>query len=184
MIAALSQRERRLLAIAILLALIALVWLALIAPLIDGFAERAERRDLLGAAYQRNDRLISSLPRLRRNAERQRTARTEFALPAANAAQASDLLKERLSIQFEEAGGQVLTVEEVPTRPGWAQARLQGSATLDQIIPLLGRLQNEPPYLVIESLSIVADKAAQSGHLDRMDIKVEASSPFGAANAR
>ena len=54
---------------------------------------------------------------------------------------------------------------------------------LDRLVKLLTLLQNQPPYLVIESLSIGADDALVSQKAEPLDVKIEASIPFVMAAA-
>ena len=61
----LNARERRVLAVGLLLALIAGIWLALVAPVLAGFRDRAHRREELLAQYKANQRLLASTPALR-----------------------------------------------------------------------------------------------------------------------
>ena len=39
-------------------------------------------------------------------------------------------------------------------------------------------------YIVVESLSVAADRAINSNHLDLMDVQLEASIPLAPAHAR
>ncbi len=73
----LSDRERRLVAILILIALIALGWLAIVSPILSGFEARAAERERLTLVQASNERLIDNVARLRRTAEAQRANRTQ-----------------------------------------------------------------------------------------------------------
>ena len=75
-------------------------------------------------------------------------------------------------------------MQEVSDRPGWARAWVEARMTLPQMIATLEKVQNQPPYLVVNSLTISADRALQSGKLDLMDIRIEASSPASAPKPR
>ena len=78
----LSDRERRLVAILILIALIALGWLAVAAPILSGFETRAAERERLALVQASNQRLIDNVAQLRRQAEAQRADRARFHLIA------------------------------------------------------------------------------------------------------
>lgn len=174
---ALSLRERRLIAIALAVLAVALVWLLVVAPLLNGFAKRATERETLSAAYQRNSRLINAIPAQRRRAERQSALKDSFFLGAPNANLARDRLRERLRKEFTQAGGVVSAVQDVPSPAGSARAWVQGRMTLHQLQVMLWTLDNSPPYLITESLRISADKALETGRLDILDIRLEASVP-------
>lgn len=174
----LTLRERRLVAIGLLIALLAFVYLGVVTPLLSGFAERAERRDTLSAQFAQNERMIARIAGLRRTAETLSRDQSRFTLAAPNAEAAGERLKERLGSALERAGGELRSTETVEAPQGWTRAAAAGQMTNDQIVTMLERLQNEPPYLAIEALTIIADRALVSGKLDRMDVKLEASIPF------
>lgn len=180
----LSARERKLLAIALVLAAVAFVWLALVQPLVSGFSERAERRAQLSQDYVQNERLIGRIAVLRRAAEAQRSKAADYAIAAENAGQAGELLKTRLAESFGRAGGELRAADAVESKSNWVRAGVTGVMSYDQLIALLDRLPQEPPYLVLEALSVNADRAVNSNNLDLMDVHLEASIPFTPAKSR
>jgi len=180
----LSSRERKLVAIGLLIAALALVWLGLVQPIAGGFASRAGQREQLATQYAQNERLIARIAGLRRVAEEQRRSRSAFAIDAPNAEQASERLKERLEASLLKAGGELRATESVEAPPGWARASITALVTNEQLVDWLGRLANEPPYLSMESLTVGADRALNSNRLDLLDVKLEAAIPLGNTNAR
>ena len=174
----LTARERRLVAILILLAIVAGVCRLAIIPFVDGFSERRDARERLSLSFEHNQRLIESIPMLRRRAEAQQADRRRFALAAPSPAIAQDRLKERLGDRLAAAGGELSGMEDVSASPGWVGASIQGTLTLAQLVALLDELQNQQPYLVVTDMTIVADRALQSGKLDEMDVKIEVAIPF------
>lgn len=177
----LSQRESRLVAVLLLVGIIAVGWLLLIAPVIDGFAERREARDALRLTYARNARLINAVPAMRRRAEQLEAASGDFVLRAPGAAVARDRLRTRLRTALVASGGQVTAAQDIPAPAGQARAWVQGRMTLAQLNQMLATLSNTPPYLIIESVRVTADRALQTGQLDSLDIRLEASIPLAAA---
>ncbi len=173
----LSQRERKLLALLILCIVASLVWVVIVGPLVSGFSERSARRSLLTQQYQTNQRIIGSIPRLRRQAERQSDELRSFVISAPSRAEAGVILQDRLQRTIENAGGEVRAVEDASGPDG--QVRVRGSArmTLEQLTMMLARLQNEPPYLVVEALNVAADQAVISGRLETMEVGLEISVP-------
>jgi type II secretory pathway component PulM len=180
----LSARERKLVAIGLLVAAFALFWLGLVQPILGGFADRSEQRNQLANQYAQNERLIDRMTGLRRAAEDQRRLRTVYALDAANAEQASDKLKERLEASLEKAGGELRATETIEAPSGWVRASATALVSNEQLAVWLGMLNNEQPYLVLESLNIVADRALNTGRLDLMDVRIETSVVLGQTNAR
>jgi hypothetical protein len=171
----LSPRERKLVALLILVGLIAIIWLAILSPILSGFAARAEERTRLTDTFARNARLIGGIARLRGQAEHQKIDAARFHIVAPTPTAATETLKERLAADITAAGGDVRSVQDIADRTGWVRAWAEGRMTLPQIITLLDKVQNTPPFLVTTSLTISADRAAQSGKLDLMDVRLEAA---------
>ncbi|MEJ2459616.1 MAG: type II secretion system protein GspM [Novosphingobium sp.] len=179
-----SPRERRLIALLILVALIALVWIAIVSPILSGFSARAQERDELTLRYLHNQRTIAALPRLRRQAEEERRGSDTYVVAAHDAEAGKEVLKERLRRAVEAAGGEVRGAEDAEGEAGWARASVGARMTLPQLVAALDRLQNKPPWLVVETLSVEANDALVTGQSSSMDIRLEAAIPFRAAAAR
>lgn len=173
----LNQREQRLIAVLILLLLMASVWLALLTPLLDGYAARRAERVQVAETYQRNERLIAAMPRIRRQFEAQRIDRARFTLAATSRETGADLLRQRLQRSFEQSGASLSSVGDAPAPGHWVAASAEGAASLDQLVRLLAALHNEPPFLVVTGLTVVADRAFQSGKLDVMNVKIDVAIP-------
>lgn len=173
----LNARERRLVALGILLALVAIVWLALFGPLIGGFFDRAQaRRDLI-ATYQRNERVLHSLPRWRAIAEAQRRASDRFAITAPNEQLAVEALKERILRQAAEDGFTVSAVQDLQANAGEGQVKVRADLLLSlrQLYATLRRLSTEGTYVVVEYISVSADRAFATGHAAPLAVRLELS---------
>jgi hypothetical protein len=182
----LSPRERRMVALLILMALFALVYLAVVAPIASGFAARDARREQLLLRYQHNVRTIASIPRLRRQSEQRRAASRAFVLPAHDLESGREALKERLQRAIEAGGGEFREANdgEGEARPGWAQARATASTSLGQLTATLARLQQDQPFLVVDTLTVGADAALTTGRPSALDVQIEASIPIRPGIAR
>ncbi len=180
----LGSRERKLIALLLLVLVVALAYLAVIVPVLNGFDQRREQRALSTLRYQRNERLIASVPRLRRVLEAQEPERRKFVLAARDAAEAQDYLQERLRTFLSEAGSDLTAAEPVETAAG--AAAISGSArlTYPQALDVIKRVQNDQPYLLIDGLTIVANQALVTGRLDTLDVKIDISIPFAPATQR
>ncbi len=181
---ALTLRERRLVAVAVLIAIIAFVMLAIINPLVSGFSTRATQREALTNQYGQNERLIARTVDLRRAAETQNQLLPLFSLSAPNAEAGGELLKARLEAALEKSGGELRSSETTEAKPGWAGARISVLVTNAQLTSWLGLLVTQQPYLSLDSISIAADRALNSGRLDGMDVKIEVSIPLAKAKSR
>jgi type II secretory pathway component PulM len=177
----LSTRERKLVAILLLLLLIAAGWALILSPMIDGFSSRAGQRALLRATYERNSRLINAGPALRRQAERLRPVAAQVALGGATIGVARDRLQERLRKDFADAGGELTASEDAPSSANDVHAWVQGRISLADLAELLQRIDATPPYLIIETLRISADSALETGRLDKLDVRLEVSIPYSPA---
>ncbi len=184
MITSLSTRERRLIALFVLIGMIAVIWLGIISPIAGGFTARSQDRLRLTQTFSANERLIASLPRLRAQAERLKFGDARFHMKVPKAGLAVEILKERMTEQIAAAGGQLKSVQDVPDRPGWVRAWAECRLSLPQLMGLLEKFQNDTPYLVIATLTVSADRATQSGKLDVLDVRIEVAGTYSPSNAR
>lgn len=163
---------------------IGVVWLIVLAPIVSGFSTRAERRIALKAQYQADQRLVGSIPRLRRQAERQRGDLRNFVVLAPTSAAASTVLQDRVQRTIENVGGEVRAIEDATGSDKFVRVRASSRMTLGQMTALLIRLQNEPPHLIVNALNVTADQAVISGHLETMEVSLEVSVPVVLAKSR
>lgn len=183
---ALEPRERRLVAIGLLVVAIALVWLVLVGPLAGGFLDRARERRDLWSAYRRNERLIASLPALRATAETQRALAWRFALPAPTEVAAAEAFKDRLRRLAGDEGFAVKAIEDLPADgpPGAVKIRADITLTLTQLDETIQRLQREDAYVVVDYISVTADRSLAAGRLAPLDARLELSTDWRPARAR
>ena len=155
----LSDRERRLIAILVLVAVIALGWLAILSPIISGFEARAAERERLALVQASNQRLIDNVARLRRQAEAQKADMARFHVIAPTPAAAAEQLKDRVAALVGEAGGEVRALQDIEAGEGRIELRVEARLGSGQLPRLLERLQNAEPLLVVRSLSVSAPAA-------------------------
>lgn len=181
----LSDRERRLVAILILIALIALGWLAVVGPIISGFDARAAERERLALVQSSNQRLIDNVGQLRRRAEAQRGDRARYHLIAPSRDAASEQLKDRVSALIGDAGGEVRALQDVETAEGRIELRIEARVDDAALVRLLERLQNAEPLVVVSTLSVAAptalsaDRSAPSSRT--LDIRLDVSASHSPA---
>jgi general secretion pathway protein M len=176
----LSARERRLVAIGILVALIALVWLGAISPVLGGFLDRQEERETLHAQYARNARIVSSIPLWKHQMMAQQRSLREYAIVAPAEQIAAAQLKQRLAQSVNGVGGLLSGSSILDSAAGTIKVRGEASLTMQQLYQLLRRLQSEQPYVVVEHLSVVADRALEAGHLAPMAVKLDVAASYRA----
>jgi len=174
----LEPRERQIVAVGILVLALVVVWYALVDPLIGGFIGRAEERSDLLAAYQRNQRVLSGISNWRQESDEQTATQAQYAITAPTKVLAAENLKQRLTRLAAQTGGSVTSMSELPAQgENWVRVRADLQLTMTQLNKSLSRLENEAPYVVVGYVSVVADRALQTGHLATMDVRIEVSAP-------
>ncbi len=176
----LNPRERRLVAIGLLVLALAAAWFGIVSPILGGFSSRAAERDGLLADYARSQRMLDAIPAWRSQAEAQKKSATAFAISAPSQVQGQELLKQRLSSAFTAQGAAAPTVQETDAElpPGWIGARADVQITLTQLLGGIRQLESEPPYVVVEYISINSDQAFHTGHAAPLEVRLEVSTPF------
>jgi len=181
----LSDRERRLIAVLILVAVIALGWLAIVSPILSGFEARAAERERLALVQASNQRLIDNVARLRQQAEAQRADRTRFHLIAPTAEAAAEQLKEQVSALLGDAGGEVRALQDSEADAGRIELRIEARLSAAQLVRVVERLQNAAPLLVIRALAVSASGAGAGASVppssSNLDVRIDvAASHFPA----
>lgn len=180
----LSARERRLIAVALLLAAMTFVAYAILGPLLSGFADRAERRAELLELYARNERALDQIAAVRADAETQRASAGRFRIDAPTPGVAADRLRERLAALVAESGGELRAVEDAAGEPGTVRVRLDARLTLGQLVTLLAGCLNNRPVMLVPVLSVTADQALSLGRLSPLDVRLEAVAATSAPQRR
>lgn len=179
----LSLRERRLAALFLLLLAAGLAWALVIHPISAGFADRAERRDLLVATYGRDERVIGQLPSLSRAAAAQRRDAARFRLDASDEAAATALLVQRLSGAVAASGGTPVGVEAIAGAPGTVRARVNAQLPPAQLGAFIGAVENSRPLLMVDALAIDATNSPGEPGSGLLDVHLEVSASFAARSA-
>jgi type II secretory pathway component PulM len=180
-----SDRERRLVAILVLVALVTLGWLAVVSPIISGFEARAAERDRLALVQASNQRLIDNVARLRRQAEAHKADMARYHVIAPTPEAAAESLKERIATLIGEAGGEVRALQDVEAEDGRIALRIEARVGEAQLVRLLERLQNAEPLLLVRTLSVSAatapgaDTSALSSR--KLDIRLDVAASHSPA---
>jgi hypothetical protein len=173
-----SLLERRLIALALLIAALAGIYFALVAPVLRGFADRAEQREQLADDLLRGRQLIASRDLWRGRALRKRADADRFAVIAPNPSAAVQLATDRISAAIQTPGGVLTSLREQPAAPGQARLRVDGRLTLTQLVASLKLLEGQKPYVVIEGLSIATDPTAAAGQASPMEVRIDLAVPY------
>ena len=176
----LSVRERRLIALLLLILAVAAAWFVIAKPIVDGFTARAVEREQLVDQRARGQRLIGTLGAWRAQAARQHATSADFAMRAPTPETATELAKQRLLSVVLAQGGVVKTIHEQPGELGEVRLRAELQLTLTQLTSSLRLIENQKPYVIIEKLSISSDQAVVSGRLSPMDVSIDLGFPYAA----
>ncbi len=174
----LALRERRLIAIALLLALVAAVWLGAVHPVIGGFQGRADQRAAALDDYARNARVISSYRRLRAEASAQARSAPELEIIAVSAAAAAAAARDRLDRDLSASGASVHAVRGRPSDPGTVRLRADFQIPLAGLNNLLRRVHDQAPPGIVDSLSVAADGAAARPSV--LEVRLDVSFAYAA----
>ncbi|WP_353229028.1 type II secretion system protein GspM [Novosphingobium sp.] len=181
---ALSPRESRLVAVLLLLAALALVYVAVIQPLFGGFADRADAREALLTRYAANNRTIAAIPRLGRQAAARSRQTARYALIAADRATAADQLRDRMQAAANAVGGEFHGAEDVTAAPAMMAMRVAMRVPAGKLPALIAAVENAPPLLTITGLAVSADDALVSGATSNLDVKFDIAIAFRPAATR
>lgn len=180
---ALSLRERRLIALALLLLFFSILIFGIVTPVIDGFRSRSDARDQLYSQMARNDRSISNLPIWRSQANSQKKDANRYAILAPTRSAAADIFREDIQQLFVKSGAVVRSAQDAPSVEGWLKLRIDSQMSLTQIVDCLKQIQLFQKTTVINAITISADRAFTNGRLSPMDIRLEISIPYSSPQA-
>ena len=155
----LSDRERRLIAILLLVAVIALGWLAVVSPILAGFEARSAERERLALVQASNQRLIDNVALLRRQAESQKADMARYHVVAPTPVAAAETLKDRVAALLADAGGEVRAMQDVEADAGRIELRIEARLDEAKLVRLIERLQNAEPLLIVRSMTVAATAA-------------------------
>ena len=179
----LALRERRLIAIALLLALVAAVWLGVVRPVIGGFQDRADQRAAALDDYARNARVIRSYRRLRTDALAQARSAADLEIIALTPAAAGEAARDRLGRDLAASGANVHAMRGQPAGPGTVRLRADFQIPLAGLNNLLRRVHDQAPGGVVDSLSVAADSAGANGAAARsslLEVRLDVSFAYAA----
>jgi hypothetical protein len=176
----LARRERRLLALGLLVLALVLVWLAIVRPILGGFDAREEEREQLLTSYARGERVIGAMRATRAALRVQRAGTADWALDAPSPALATDILRETVLNAARASHATVASVQEAQAPAGTVAVRADLTTTPDKLGPLLVALQNIRPWPVVEQFNVVADRSLEAPTGAPVDVRVDLSVRFNA----
>jgi hypothetical protein len=162
-------------ALGLLVLALGLVWLVIVGPIVGGFSVREVERRQLVATLQRDQRVMDSVPVWRAAAVAQAQTAGRFAIAAPSEQAAVDMLKERVQKIAADQGYALTAMQDLQADapPGKVRIRADMELTLTQLYETLRRLEAEGTYVVVDFLSINADRALVTGRSAPLGVRIE-----------
>ncbi|HYH20192.1 MAG TPA: type II secretion system protein GspM [Azospirillum sp.] len=160
--------RQRLLAVGCLVVAVGVVWLALVAPILDAMADQAERLEAaraLGAQYRAVAAERPVLERRRQELDAAARGRSSY-LTAVSDGAAGAALQKLVKGAVERAGGTVQSTQPQPVRSedGFRRigVRLQLTATIEALRQALHAIEGHEPFLFVDGIEVRARQAQRS----------------------
>jgi general secretion pathway protein M len=175
----LSGRESRLIAVLLLLVTVALAYVVVIGPLVEGFESRNQRREQLHRQFRANEQRIATLSALQREALRQQDTMRSMFLVGADAEEAGETLRAQLEAAAQANGADIKATEALlSSDDGWVRAALEARMTHSQFAALLAQINRMTPPVVAETVIANAADALNDPKSDYLNVRLEISAPF------
>jgi len=167
-----SPRERRFVAVGILVALLLVAVFGVVLPITSGFSDRADQRERLADELQRGDRLLASRAFWLAAAARQRADRARYAIVAPTPGAATEIATERATAVIHSTGGEVRSIREQPSTPGLSRLRVEARLSLTQLLAAL-RIFESGQLTPVIVVSIDAGQASGAGRLAPLEVRID-----------
>jgi hypothetical protein len=139
---------------------IVVVWLGVVAPVLDFYGARGDQVDALRARAAREAALVEALPRLVKEAELASRTPTRAVLAGNSDAIAGATLQEQVQSMASGANAQLTSIETLPgeqvgnyRRIG---VRVELSAQLAVVIHLLAAIEEAQPSMLLDDIRLTA----------------------------
>jgi len=170
-----SVRERRLLALGILVLVVAVIWVGGISPILNGFASRKEARDIAIETLRHNARAIAGYKAVRLQLEEVRRTVPNWALEATSLPAATELARKRVTQAVAASGGFLDALRDQPGRDDLITMQVDTRIDLLGLENLLGHLENDRPTGVVNNISVSAADATTALPASSLQVRLEVS---------
>lgn len=171
----LTLRERRLVALAILVGLVAASWFAIAQPILNGFAERREARAAARDELGRNARLIADFGAARTRSAALPRIEAVYAIQAPSPAAAAQTARDRLARLVAAGSGTLQATRDQAAPPDLVRLQADLRIPYAGLAGLLRGLESDRPFAVVEALSIAAAEAPIAGAATPLQVRLEVS---------
>jgi hypothetical protein len=134
------------------------VWLGVVAPVLDFYGTRQDEVDALRARAAREAALVAALPRLAKEAALVSRTPTRAVLPGNSDAIAGATLQEQVQTMAAGANAQLTSIETLPGEQVGSYRRIgvrvELSAQLAVVIHLLAAIEEAQPSMLLDDLRL------------------------------
>ena len=149
-----SEREQRLVALAVLVGFVTVVWLGLLAPLLSGFDNRQVQRARAQVELSRSARLLVQGPQLRTALKTEEQAVSAAAFKESSKVAAFDAARDRLISDAQANDLRLTALHNLSSPPSEVRLDADVHGDLGQIASFIQRLENATPFASIDQLVI------------------------------
>lgn len=153
-------RQGQILAAALAMLALALVWIAAISPLLDWYGTRAQTLDRMQALGRREAALVQMLPALQSEAAAASGTPARAVLPGDSDAIAGAALQEQVQGMAGAVSAQLTSIETLPAEQVGAYrrigVRIATNAALTVVIRLLKAIEEAQPSMLIDDIRLTA----------------------------
>lgn len=158
----------RALAVAILIGFVGALWLAVAAPLLDWYAQRADALDRRQSLAARMEVLVAALPRLRREAAGiASNLGTQALLEGASDSLAAAAMQSQLDVLAGRSSFALSSAEVLPVEAAGAYRRVSlrftGAGSWPAVVGLLQAIDETSPRMVIDDLQLQPSPSIAAG---------------------
>lgn len=155
-----TGRNGQILAAALAILAVLMVWLAFVSPILDWYGGRAARLTEIRIRAARETALIETLPVLRRQAEDASKTPTHSVLSGGTDAIAGATLQEQVQSMAAAASASLTSAETLPAEQVGAYRRIgvrvELSAQLPVVVALLKSVEEAEPSMLVDDIRLTA----------------------------
>jgi hypothetical protein len=169
-------RQGRILAASLALLTLAVLWIGVVAPVVDWYRERGARLNELYARAAREHALIATLPAMQKQAVEAAKTPTRAVLSGNTDAIAGAALQEQVRTMATAAAADLTSIETLPVEQAGAYRRIgvrvELTAKLPVVVDLLKAIDDAQPSMLADDVHLTA---TPTGGVNVPSLPLEAS---------
>lgn len=184
MMGGLSEREQKLIAVGLLTALIAIIWLLVGAPVVQGFETRRDRREAASLQFAQDARRLEQAPRARAQLIQARAVAAPFLLQAATAPLALNQARARVVQAAAAEGVAIERLGGAPSASGAVRLEVVVRGSFPRLSALVRRLETAPAAALVTGLSLERSTSGVAEGQAPGQVEAQLSLEFGYGASR